>query len=103
MASNYKENSEISLINQNTNNFHLVSDDLFNILSIAKEVEIQSQGFYNILLGKISSNLGFSPTFGKELVHKKNSSFKLNEKNQSIGLAFLLNAPKFRLFRQKNQ
>ena len=57
---------------------------MFNILSIAKEVEIQSLGFYNILLGKISSNLGFSPTFGKELVHKKNSSFKLNEKNQSL-------------------
>ena len=34
VASNYKENSEISLINQNTNNFHFVSDDLFNILSI---------------------------------------------------------------------
>ena len=84
VASNYKENSEISLINQNTNNFHFVSTDLFNILSIAKEVEIQSLGFYNILLGKISSNLGFAPTFGKELVHKKNSSFKLNEKNQSL-------------------
>jgi thiamine biosynthesis lipoprotein len=84
VASNYKEDSEIAIINNSTNTYHFISEDLFNILNIAKEVEEKSFGFYNILLGKISSNLGFSPTFGNELVHKKNSSFKLDEKNQSV-------------------
>ena len=84
VASNYKEDSEIAIINNSTNTYHFVSDDLFNILNIAKDVEKKSEGFYNIMLGKISSNLGFSPTFNKKLVHKKDDTFKLDEKNSSL-------------------
>ena len=84
VASNYKEDSEISIINSTDKKNYFVSKDLFNILLVAKDVENKSEGFYNIMLGKISSNLGFSPTFGKELFHKKDMTFVLNEKNQSI-------------------
>ena len=74
VASNYKEDSEIAIINNSTNTYDFISEDLFNILNIAKDVEKKSQGFYNIMLGKVSSNLGFSPTFNKELVHKKDDT-----------------------------
>ena len=84
VASNYKEDSEIALINTSDDRYHFISDDLFNILTIAKEVEYISDGFYNITLGKVSSNLGFSPDFGRELIHKKDKTFKLNERNKSV-------------------
>jgi thiamine biosynthesis lipoprotein len=84
IASNYKEDSEIAIINNSTNTYHFISEDLFNILNIAKDVEKKSKGFYNIMLGKVSSNLGFSPTFNKELVHKKDDTYKLDEKNSSL-------------------
>ena len=84
VASNYKEDSEIAQINTSDDRYHFISDDLFNILTIAKEVEYISDGFYNITLGKVSSNLGFSPDFGRELIHKKDKTFKLNERNKSV-------------------
>ena len=84
VASNYKEDSEIALINVSNDSYHFISDDLFQILAIAKEVENISEGFYNITLGKVSSNLGFSPNFGKELIHKKDKTFNLNERDKSL-------------------
>ena len=84
VASNYKEDSEIALINKNFKEYQFISDDLFKILIIAKDVELKSEGFYNIMLGKISSNLGFSPTFNQNLIQKKTSTFDLNEKNNSL-------------------
>ena len=53
-------------------------------LKIAKDVEIVSEGFYNIMLGKVSSNLGFAPDFGQKVVQKKISSYELDEKNNSL-------------------
>jgi thiamine biosynthesis lipoprotein len=84
VASNYKEDSEIALINKNFKEYQFISNDLFNILAIAKDVELKSEGFYNIMLGKISSNLGFSPTFNQNLIQKKISTFDLDEKNNSL-------------------
>jgi len=84
VASNYKEDSEIALINASNDSYHFISEDLFQILAIAKEVEKISEGFYNITLGKVSSNLGFSPNFGKELIHKKDKTFNLNERDKSL-------------------
>ena len=84
IASNYKNDSEIALINKNYKKYQFISPDLFNILTIAKDVEDISEGYFNIMLGKISSNLGFSPTFGETLVQEKNSSYRLNEKNFSL-------------------
>ena len=84
VASNYKKDSEIALINKNFKEYQFISNDLFNILAIAKDVELKSDGFYNIMLGKISSNLGFSPTFNQNLIQKKISTFDLDEKNNSL-------------------
>ena len=84
VASNYKKDSEIALINKNFKEYQFISNDLFNILVIAKDVELKSEGFYNIMLGKISSNLGFSPTFNQNLIQKKISTFDLDEKNNSL-------------------
>ena len=84
VASNYKSESEISQINLNYKENQFISDDLFNILSIAKSVENISKGYYNIMLGKISSNLGFAPDFGNDVIQKKISTFELDEKNNSL-------------------
>ena len=84
VASNYKNNSEIAIINQNDERYQFISNDLFKILSIADDVTNISEGYYNIMLGKISSNMGFSPTFNNELLHEKDSSYKLNEKNRTL-------------------
>ena len=84
VASNYKSESEISKININFNEYQFVSDDLFNILKIAKSVESVSEGYYNIMLGKISSNLGFAPDFGVNPLQKKPSTYRLDETNNSL-------------------
>ena len=84
VASNYKSESEISQININYSEYQFVSDDLFNILKIAKSVETISEGYYNIMLGKISSNLGFAPDFGKNPLQKKSSTYMLDEKNNTL-------------------
>ena len=84
VASNYKSESEISKINMNFNEFQFISDDLFDILKIAKSVEDISEGYYNIMLGKISSRLGFAPDFGKNVIQKQLSTYELDEKNNSL-------------------
>ena len=84
VASNYKSESEISKINMNFNEFQFISDELFDILKIAKNVEDISEGYYNIMLGKISSTLGFAPDFGKNVLQKNLSTYELDEKNNSL-------------------
>ena len=84
VASNYKSESEISKINMNFSEFQFISDDLFDILKIAKSVENISEGYYNIMLGKISSSLGFAPDFGKNVLQKNLSTYELDEKNNSL-------------------
>ena len=84
IASNYKPESEINRINKKNDNYHFISNDLFQILTIAKDVEYMSQGYYNIMLGKISSELGFAPNFNDPLFQKKNSSYSLDDNNLSL-------------------
>lgn len=87
VASNYKDDSEIAIINKNNSNSELeISDDLFNILSLAYEVEKLSNNAYDIKLGKISSNLGFAPDFNNKLDSKidTESSYMLIDKNTLI-------------------
>ena len=84
VASNYKLESEISKINMSFSEFQFISDDLFDILKIAKNVEDISEGYYNIMLGKISSSLGFAPDFGKNVLQKNLSTYELDEKNNSL-------------------
>ena len=87
VASNYKGDSEIAIINKNKSNLELkISDDLHNILSLAKKVEELSNNAYDIKLGKLSSNLGFSPNFNKKLDASidPESSYKIIDKNTLI-------------------
>ncbi len=68
VASNYKNNSEIAIINQQPIDVEIsISEDLFNILDIADDVNRLSNGAYNIMLGKISSKFGFAPDFDMSL------------------------------------
>ena len=54
VASNYKADSEISIINQDNKTEYKISEDLFNILEIAKTVEnLESWDFHQILVQKI--------------------------------------------------
>ena len=81
VASNYKEDSEIAIINFSQGNDFKISSDLLNILIIAKDVENSSDGFYNIMLGKVSGQLGFSPDFNNTLNQVKVSSYTIDDQN----------------------
>ena len=81
VASNYKEDSEIAIINFSQGNDFKISSDLLNILIIAKDVENSSDGFYNIMMGKVSGQLGFSPDFNNTLNQEKVSSYTIDDQN----------------------
>ena len=81
MASNYKKDSEIALINFSQKNNFKISNDLLNILTIAKDVEGSSNGFYNIMMAKVSSQLGFSPSFNNTLNQTNISSYNIDTQN----------------------
>ena len=84
VASNYKEDSEIAIINFTQGNDFKISSDLLNILIIAKDVEISSDGFYNIMMAKVSGQLGFSPDFNNTLNQVKVSSYTIDDQNSIL-------------------
>ena len=78
VASNYKPNSEIALLNQRPLETPItISSDLYNILEIAKDIHNISDGFYDISLGKVSSTLGFAPSFNQDLKQDSLSGYLL--------------------------
>ena len=81
VASNYKKDSEIALINFSQKNNFKISNDLLNILTIAKDVEGSSNGFYNIMMAKVSSQLGFSPRFNNTSNQTNISSYNIDTQN----------------------
>ena len=81
VASNYKKDSEIAIINFSQKNNFKISNDLLNILTIAKDVEGSSDGFYNIMMAKVSSQLGFSPRFNNTLNQTNISSYNIDTQN----------------------
>lgn len=81
VASNYKKDSEIAVINFSPKNNFKISNDLLNILTIAKDVEESSNGFYNIMMAKVSSQLGFSPNFNNTLNQINISSYNIDSQN----------------------
>ena len=81
VASNYKKDSEIAVINFSPKNNFKISNDLLNILTIAKDVEESSNGFYNIMMAKVSSQLGFSPNFNNTLNQTNISSYNIDTQN----------------------
>jgi thiamine biosynthesis lipoprotein len=85
VASNYKNNSEIAIINQQPIDVEIsISEDLFNILDIADDVNRLSNGAYNIMLGKISSKFGFAPDFDMSLRQDNNNEYLLINKNKLV-------------------
>lgn len=84
VASNYKEDSEIAIINFSQGNDFKISSDLLNILIIAKDVENSSDGFYNIMMAKVSGQLGFSPDFNNTLDQVKVSSYTIDDQNSIL-------------------
>ena len=81
VASNYKKDSEIALINFSQKNKYKVSTDLINILTVAKDIEESSDGFYNIMMGKVSGQLGFSPNFDNVQNQVNVSSYEIDAQN----------------------
>ena len=78
VASNYKPNSEIALLNQRPLDTPItITSDLYNILEIAKDIHNISDGFYDISLGKVSSKLGFAPSFNQDLKQDSLSGYVL--------------------------
>ena len=85
VASNYKINSEIAIINKQPTDTELsISDDLYNILNIAEDINKLSDGAYNIMLGKVSSKLGFAPDFNMDLMQDKEDGYLLINDNKLI-------------------
>ena len=85
VASNYKINSEIAIINKQPTNTELyISNDLYNILNIAEDINKLSNGAYNIMLGKVSSKLGFAPDFNMDLIQDKEDGYLLINDNKLI-------------------
>ena len=65
MASNYKDDSEVSILNKNSLNEYLnISNDLNKLITTAEEISFKTNGSYDITMGKISASKGFSPNFG---------------------------------------
>lgn len=87
VASNYKANSEVAILNKKPINTPItISSDLYNILDIAKNIHSLSDGAYDITLGKISSELGFSPSFNRDLTQNQFSNYTLLDKDELIVL-----------------
>ena len=85
VASNYKENSEIALINLLGDSQEInISLDLYEILDIANEITLLTDGAYDIKLGKYSSSFGFAPSFNKDLSSSGDPSFTLNKSNLTL-------------------
>ena len=78
VASNYKPNSEIALLNLRPIQTPItISSDFYNLLEIPKEIHNISNGFYDISLGKVSSELGFAPSFNQDLKQDLSSDYLL--------------------------
>lgn len=85
-ASNYKSDSEIALINNSPVKTELkISKDLYSILNEAKLTTNIFENYYDITLGKVSSSMGFSPTFNIDVANNPHvRTFILNKTNQTV-------------------
>jgi thiamine biosynthesis lipoprotein len=70
--STYDPQSELSLINQNFNpQWRDISDDLYRVLMMAKQVHIQSNKAFDITVGPLVNLWGFGPGKGNDKVPSK--------------------------------
>ena len=88
-ASNYNPNSEISNFNNsNTNSYTIVSSNLYNIISEAKNASILTEGFFDITIGDIKIKKGFYVNTKKTSSRENNiftyKDIQLSEDSSSI-------------------
>ncbi|MFL2699491.1 MAG: FAD:protein FMN transferase [Gammaproteobacteria bacterium] len=85
IASNYKEDSEVAIVNNAPlNTFINISEELHYLIELSTELNTLTNGAYDITLGKISAKNGFSPNFGKDLIIKNdvnNKKYDINSFN----------------------
>ena len=74
IASNYKIQSELSLINASAANTKIkISDDLYTLLSLAEELNQISKGAYDVTLGSMVIQGGFGPDSSNDIYDSKAS------------------------------
>ena len=68
VTSNYKLNSELSLLNQAPPNTNIkISQELSNLLIFAENITLLTDGAYDVTLGKLVIQAGFGPAVNTEL------------------------------------
>ena len=74
IASNYKIQSELSLINSSAANTRIkISEDLYTLLSLAEELNKISKGAYDVTLGSMVIQGGFGPDSSNDIYDSKAS------------------------------
>jgi thiamine biosynthesis lipoprotein len=74
IASNYKIQSELSLINASAANTRIkISEDLYTLLSLAEELNQISKGAYDVTLGSMVIQGGFGPDPSNDIYDSKAS------------------------------
>jgi thiamine biosynthesis lipoprotein len=74
IASNYKIQSELSLINASAANTKIkISEDLYTLLSLAEELNQISKGAYDVTLGSMVIQGGFGPDSSNNIYDSKAS------------------------------
>ena len=74
IASNYKIQSELSLINASASNTKIkISEDLYTLLSLAEELNQISKGAYDVTLGSMVIQGGFGPDSSNDIYDSKAS------------------------------
>ena len=74
IASNYKIQSELSLINSSAANTRIkISEDLYILLSLAEELNKISKGAYDVTLGSMVIQGGFGPDSSNDIYDSKAS------------------------------
>ena len=74
IASNYKIQSELSLINSSAANTRIkISEDLYTLLSLAEELNKISKGSYDVTLGSMVIQGGFGPDSSNDIYDSKAS------------------------------
>ena len=74
IASNYKIQSELSLINASAANTKIkISEDLYTLLSLAEELNQISKGAYDVTLGSMVIQGGFGPDSSNDIYDSKAS------------------------------
>jgi len=88
LASNYKQDSEVAILNTKPLNEEIsISKELSKLINIATNINKNTNGLYDITLGKVSASRGFSPDFNNQIVIKNTDlikKYEINDNNKII-------------------